>query len=268
MTASAYTVDGIAAALRQVGIESGDCVYVISALWRLPGLQGFDVRQDASPAFFEALSGVVGDQGTIVVPTSTHNLCNTDIPFYLAETPSFERGMFSEYVRQRPGAERSFHPFSSYAAVGRLARSLTADVTRHAYGPETPEARMIDIGAKFLGLGVVPNIITTVHHVEHMMGVPYRYHKEFMHPVMRGQSVEIEPFYQFVWYRDADIERSQNRRLFERLKGKLNIHDAVLGRGRVSSYRLDDFYRLSVDEFKRDIYVWCDHPPAIRPYQK
>jgi aminoglycoside 3-N-acetyltransferase len=195
-------------------------------------------------------------------------LCNTTIPFDVRTTPSFERGLFTEYVRQLPDAKRSFHPFTSYAAVGAAAEFITSNATRHAYGPETPEARMIENRAKFLSLGVGPNIITTVHHVEHVMGVPYRYHKEFMHPVVRDGKTVIEPFYQFVWYRDADVQASQNRRLFGRLEGCLQINQAKLGRGAISCFSLADFYRLSIQEFARDIYIWCDHPPAIRPYQK
>ncbi len=263
-----YRQKDIEDALRAVGLKASDTVYVISALWRLPGLDGFETEGDASAVFYEALRAVVEDSGTIVAPTSSQNLCNTSIPFDVRTTPSFERGLFPEYVRQLPDARRSFHPFTSYTAVGRNAGSITENVTRHAYGPETPEARMIAIGAKFLTLGVGPNIITTVHHVEHMMGVPYRYHKEFLHPVVRGRETPTEPFYQFVWYRDADVQASQNRRLFARLEGKLQINQAQLGRGKISCLSLSDFYELSIQEFARDIYIWCDHPPAIRPYQK
>jgi len=263
-----YRPQDIEMALRGVGLEASDTVYIISSLSRLPGLEGYGTTADPSAVFCDALRAVIGDGGTIVVPTSSQNLCNTDVTFNPATTPSFERGLLPEYVRRLAGARRSFHPFTSYAAIGAKAAHITEKVTRHAYGPETPEARMIDMGAKFLALGVGPNIITTVHHVEHVMGVPYRYHKEFMHPVLRNGNASIEPFYQFVWYRDADVKASQNRRLFARLAGKLHIAQAELGRGRISSFSLSEFYALSVQEFADDIYVWCDHPPVIRPYRK
>ncbi len=262
-----YRPQDIEAALRTVGIKAGDTVYVISSLSRLPGLDGYAVTADTSAVYCDALRSVVGDDGTIVVPASSQNLCNTDTPFDPATTPSFERGLLPEYIRRLPGAKRSFHPFTSYAAIGAKAAYTTENVTRHAYGPQTPEARMVEMSAKFLALGVGPNIITTVHHVEHVMGVPYRYHKEFMHPVVRNGGASTEPFYQFVWYRDADVQASQNRRLFARLEGKLHIAQAALGRGRISSLSLSEFYELSVREFAADIYIWCDHPPAIRPYR-
>lgn len=261
-------ISDIEAAFRAIGLTEGDTVYVISALWRMPADAGSRAGGDTSAIYYQALRSVIGDAGTIVVPTSSQNLCNTEIPFDLANTPSFERGLFTEFVRKLPGALRSFHPFTSYAAIGPKAALITSDVTRQAYGPETPEARMIDLGAKFLALGVGANIITSVHHVEHVMGVPYRYHKEFMHPVVRGSETVVEPFYQFVWYRNSDVQRSQNRRLFDCIKGKLEIREAKLGRGKMSTLSLADFFQLSVQEFKRDIYIWCNQPPTIRPYQQ
>jgi aminoglycoside 3-N-acetyltransferase len=263
-----YRPQDIEAGLRAVGLKAGDTVYIISSLSRLPGLDGYAANANTSVVFCDALRSVIGGDGTIVVPASSQNLCNTEIPFDPATTPSFERGLLPEFIRRLPDAKRSFHPFTSYVAIGAKAVQTTENVTRHAYGPQTPEARMIDMSAKFLALGVEPNIITTVHHVEHMMGVPYRYHKEFMHPVVRNGQVTIEPFYQFVWYRDADVQASQNRRLFARLEGKLHIAQAALGRGRISLLSLSEFYELSVREFAKDIYIWCDHPPAIRPYRK
>jgi aminoglycoside 3-N-acetyltransferase len=265
---SNYRPQDIEAGLRTVGLGSGDSVYVISSLSRLPGLDGYEPTADTSAAFYGALRSVLGDDGTIVAPTSSQNLSNTHIPFEPDLTPSFERGLFPEYVRALAGAKRSFHPFTSYTAIGPKAAHIIDNVTRHAYGPETPEARMIELDTKFLALGVGPNIITTVHHVEHVMGVPYRYHKEFLHPVIRNGRTSEELFYQFVWYRDADVQACQNRRLFARLEGKLNISRSALGRGEISCLSLSQFYELSVREFTDDIYVWCDHPPTIRPYRK
>lgn len=263
-----YRPQDIVTGLRTVGLRTGDTVYVISSMSRLPGLDGHAATADTSAVFYDLLRAVIGDDGTIVVPTSSQNLCNTNIPFISETTPSFERGVLPEYVRKLAGAKRSFHPFSSYAAVGPQAGRITENVTRHAYGPQTPEARMIDMDAKFLALGVGPNIITTVHHVEHVMGVPYRYHKEFMHPVARNGKINVEPFYQFVWYRNADVKASQNRRLFARLAGKLQISQAQLGRGSMSVFSLSEFYELTARELANDIYVWCDHPPSIRPYRQ
>lgn len=108
-----YRPEDIQRCLRAVGLEGGDTVYVISALSRLPGLEGFAAIADTSAVFYEALRSIVTDEGTIVAPTSSQNLCNTDIVFDPVSTPSFERGLFPEYLRVLPGQNAAFihsHP--------------------------------------------------------------------------------------------------------------------------------------------------------------
>jgi aminoglycoside 3-N-acetyltransferase len=261
-----YDTEDLANAFEALGAERGALVYVISALWRMPGFSG--PANLAPYAFYDALRQVVGEEGTIVVPAHSQNLCNTDVTFDLEKTPSHDRGIFSEFVRLLPGARRSFHPFNSYAALGPLADALTADVSRHAYGPFSPEARMIEHGALVINIGMPPNICTTVHHVEQVMNVPYRYTKEFMQPVARGGGVSVEPFYLYVWYREADLVRSQNKPLFKELREKIDIRDVVVERGTMHSYRIDAFFEESLKIFKRSPYVWCAAEPTIRPWRK
>ena len=85
------------------------------------GLFDTDSFDNILRAHFNVLSDLIDFSiGTLVVPTSSTNLCNTTIPFDINKTPS-ERGVLSEFIRQVPSAVRSFHPFYSYAAIGRDA---------------------------------------------------------------------------------------------------------------------------------------------------
>lgn len=262
-----YTYDDIVRSLRALGLEAGQTVYVIAALWKVPGLEGCS-QQDIPRFFYEAVREVLGSEGTLVVGTHSLNLCNTDTPFDPESTPSYERGMLPEYVRTLPGARRSFHPFVSYAAIGPRAGFIVDRVSRHGYGPETPEGRLIELDARSLSIGMQPRILTTVHQVEHCMCVPYRYCKEFMHPVVREGEVRVEPFYLHVRYRDIGLYSLRNTRLFELLQGRLEIVESPLGRGRLFAYRTRDFFNAACRIMAEDIYVWCEHPPDIRPYQQ
>lgn len=208
-------------------------------------------------------------QSTLVVSTATTSLCNTNIPFNPKKTPS-EMGMLTEYIRTRKESIRSFHPFDSWAAIGKDAKFICEDISRHAFGPETPKDRMINLGTTCVSLGANPRFTcSVVHHVEFMMGVPYRYVKEFEHPVIRNNNTTIEPFYLYVWYRQSDIKRNLNVKIFEEFKKDGNIiKKASLGRGTIFSYNLTDFYHSAVKAFKNDIYIWLNEAPIFRPYQK
>ena len=220
-------------------------------------------------AHFEAITEQLQRwNGTLVVSTATVSFCNTDKVFDPASTPS-EMGVFSEFVRRRPEARRSFHPFISYAALGPLAAELTENVGRHGFGPCSPKARMIAHNACSLSVGVDPRTTcTTVHHVELVSAVPYRYVKEFLQPVQRPEGVQTEPFYLYVWYRDIGLKRDHNRKLFTKIAERgFELSSAELGRGQIHAYSMRQFFDLSLEAFREDPYIWLETLPTSRPYQ-
>src|SRR5205807_10651675 len=120
---------------------------------------------------------VLGPAGTIVVPTYT-SWNSTSSRAYMAAvadldhdqaaayrrslpafdphtTPSSGMGALAETVRTLRGAHRSTHPQTSFAAVGRYARALTAihDLGCHL-GPRSPLGALYEHGALVLLLGV------------------------------------------------------------------------------------------------------------------
>lgn len=263
-----YGYHDIVDAYRRIGVGPGKVVYAASDILRVADYE----ERGSTPlmeAHYRALREVLGPEGTLVVPTASTQLCNSDTPFHPAETPSFRVGSFSEYVRTRPETLRSFHPFTSYSAVGLRAAEITSNVSRHAFGPETPMARMIDRDAMAVCIGILPNwSCSAVHHVEQVVGVPYRYIKEFVHPVVRGDEVLHEPFYMHVWYREIDMKRNHNERLFAKLRDKMEIREGELGFGKVYGYSLEEFYSHACRIFADDIYIWWETPPSARPYSR
>ena len=261
-----YGYSDLVDAYAGLGVRAGGLVYVTS---RLLGVADYEERGSGAlmDAHYRALRECLGEEGTIVVATASTVLCNTDLTFDLDKTPCNESGAFSEYVRTLPGTRRSFHPFVSYAANGPLADAITGDVSRHVYGPETPEGRMVERDALHVSMGLPPNkTCSTVHHVEQVMAVPYRYTKEFMHPVRRENGVETEPFYMHVWYRDMDFERDGNQKLFRELAKHMEIRETRVGQGEIHAYSMKDFFNHSCRIFVDDIYIYCRNPPTQRPY--
>jgi aminoglycoside 3-N-acetyltransferase len=262
-----YSAADIKAAYRAVGVEAGRVVYLTSDLSRLmefekPG------KEAVLAAHMNALLELLGPAGTLMVSAASLNICNTDAPFDHDNTPSYQVGVFSEYVRTRAQTLRSFHPFVSYAAQGHDANLLTRDCARHPYGPETPEARAIEADALSVSVGLPPNVTcSTIHHVEQMVGVPYRYAKEFKHPVLRGGVPQRELFYMYVWYQGIGIRRDRTRKIFAALNGVLPIAQAGLGRGQISAYSMAAFYALATPLLSYDPYIWCEEPPTEHPYR-
>lgn len=175
---TALTVHGLAAALRSLGLARGDQVMVHSDLRRF-GV----VRDEAGrlalalpPAqLYEALREVLGDEGTVVVPTFSYSWTRGEA--YNPDTsPSFE-GSFSDYVRRLPGAKRSPHPLMSVAALGPAAGALLDGVDETSFDEGSPFGRMHRADTKHLTVGV--SVCSFSDYVQWACRVPYRYAKRF-----------------------------------------------------------------------------------------
>jgi aminoglycoside 3-N-acetyltransferase len=264
----AYTFNNLIKAYSEVGISSGQTVYIGSDLRFLTDFE--DPNPEALPkVHYKAIRKLLGPTGTVVTLTSTINLCNTDKVFDPNHTKGYRVGALSEYIRTLPDSHRSFHPFVSYAANGPLAKEIVSNVSRHAFGPETPQQRLIEMDALAISVGSHPRItLNAVHHVEHMMGVPYRYTKEFLHPVKRGDIIQIEPFYRHVMYNGIGVSRDFSRALMNIIEQDMNIVRVPLSKGSLFCYELKNFYQLATKAFTNDIYIWCRNRPTVFPFRE
>ncbi len=266
---STYNYTEIVNAYQKIGIRKGSTVSLKTDLRWLGPFNGDDQREILQ-AHFSALSEIIDlSAGTLVFPTGSPSLCNTDTVFDLAHTPS-EVGLLTEFIRKQPGVVRSFHPFISYTAIGKDAEKICQNVSRHAFGPETPHKRLVDHNALEVSIGLHPIYsCTLVHHVELVMGVPYRYVKEFKHPVMRDGKICMEPFYMYVWYRECNVEKDENNKIFKHFKDcGHKIDEAKLGRGKIYAYSLKEFYNSTIQLFKTDIFAWLKSEPEVKPYRE
>lgn len=178
-----------------------DCVgvdAVIAGLERLPGrgqsvlvhasLRSFGHVMGGADAVVDALTAVFQ---TVAVPTFTfspaalppeddrpaRNGCDyardrlgdlSPTPF-TADLPAAQpMGAVAEALRKRPGAVRSGHPLSSFAAIGADAQRYVA---YHAWDdPFAPIARMLADDGWVLHLGTDLTSCTTIHHGEQRAG--------------------------------------------------------------------------------------------------
>ena len=198
--------------LVRLGLGEGDLVLVHASLRSL----GFVVG--GAVAVVEALRDAIGERGTLVVPTTTSD--NSDpsrwastrkqaVPeswwpeirsqlpaFDPAVTPSHGVGTLAETVRTWPGARRSRHPQTSFAALGADAEKLMAvhDLDCH-YGPASPLGTLAGLPAKILLLGVPYAVCTAFHHAEYFQPDP---------PVREYECV-IDDGEGRRWYRYRDV---------------------------------------------------------------
>lgn len=265
-----YSFQDIKRAYRKVGMSKGMVVLVKSDL-RYLGPYEIPQRSEVLQAHLNALADIVDlGLGTIVVSTASVSLCNTEIPYNPERTTS-EQGVLSEYIRIQKNSVRSYHPYMSYTALGADAEYICNDVSRHSFGLETPKDRILNRDGMYLSVGLEPRwTCTYVHHIEMLMGVPYRYTKEFVHPIVKenGKIVK-ELFYMFLCYKNLELERNRNVNIFKHyISSGYTLNEADLGAGKVYGYRCTDFCESTANFLKNNIYGWLSHPPGDKPFRK
>ncbi len=175
------TRQSIASQLGGAGLRAGDTVVVHSSLSSLGWVCG------GANAVVLALLDVLGEGGTLVVPAQSADNSDpsgwrnppvpeswwADIrasmpPYDPRTTPSRGMGVIAEVVRTWPGALRSAHPQTSFAAVGPRAAEIVADHALDSQlGERSPLARLAEVGARVLLLGVGFDSCTAFHLAEY-----------------------------------------------------------------------------------------------------
>jgi aminoglycoside 3-N-acetyltransferase len=185
-TGPLVTRDSIAAELADSGVRPGETLLVHSSLSSLGWVCGGPV------AVVQGLLDALGPDGTLVVPTQTGDLSdpalwgNPPVPEEWWETiratmPAYDPlvtptrgvGVIPETVRTWPGALRSAHPQTSFAAVGpRAARIVEGHAPDCRLGERSPLARLEALGARVLLLGAGYATCTSFHLAEYRIPSP------------------------------------------------------------------------------------------------
>lgn len=233
-----YTKSELAEHLASLGLIGGDDIIVHSRLI------SFGRIENGTAGVLETIQGIIGDTGTIVVPAYTLHLTKQDI-FDPGVTPSKMVGAFSEHVRQMPGAFRSRCPIHSHAAVGPKADILRESLPGSTLGPGSDFDTLHRHRFKLLLLGCTFHEgATFIHHVESMVGVPYRSWMDLPRTLRKPDGGE-EAMLVRHYGKDRDDNRENRLHLVEnRMNSKQLTRSAAVKNGGRNSYlmTLDNLY--------------------------
>ncbi len=180
------TVTSLTRELRELGVAAGDIVIAHSSLSALGWVVG------GAHAVVEALEAAVGAAGTLVMPTQSGQLSdparwsNPPVPAAWIETiraelPAYDphrsatrqMGQIVDCFRRHPAALRSAHPTVSFAARGpAVAQIVGSHPLTPSLGETSPLARLYELDAKVLLIGVGHGNNTSLHLAEHRADWP------------------------------------------------------------------------------------------------
>ena len=179
--------------LNALGLEPGMTVIVHTALskvgWVPGGAQGviaalFDVLGSAGTLVMPAHSGNFSDPANWQAPAVPKNWWATvrdEMPAYDPQvTPTRNMGAVAESFRSYPGVLRSAHPQVSFTALGPNAKQILAEHPPGCmFGERSPLARLYELEAQVLLLGVEHGNNTSIHLGEDRAEFPgKKYHTE------------------------------------------------------------------------------------------
>lgn len=203
---------------RRIGVMAGMHLLLHSSLSRLGYVIG------GAPTVIDALLHVLTPEGTLIVPTQSADnsepsyweappippdwwpLVRDHMPaFHPAYTPTRMMGRIAETARQYLGAKRSQHPAHSFAAIGKQADYITANHTYdHSFGEQSPLARLYELDAWVMLLGVGHSENTSLHLAEERAQWPGKRIEQQGGAVMiDGVRQWVE--YEIVAYDDSDF---------------------------------------------------------------
>ena len=232
----------------KAGIVSGDTLLVHSSFKSLGGVDG------GPQTVIDALLEVLSPEGTLIMPTFNFNF-NKGEPWDVRTTPS-QMGVLTELVRCDPRAKRVFHPFYSFAIIGKHADDLTRERYKSSYERNSVFGKLRDLDGKIMIIGLdYTHSLTFVHHVEQMEGVNYRFIKAFSGEVTDADGhTTTDTFYMLV--RDLDkgviTEVNPMGALLEKL-GVVTVHK--IGDAEVKIMRANAAYEAIAREMKRDPFL-------------
>lgn len=166
------TLNDLVAGFRSLGVEAGDTLLVHSSY------KSFGPVDGGPQTVIQALEQALGPDGTLIMPTFNFDF-NKGQAWDVRSTPS-KMGVLTEVVRKDPRAKRVFHPFYSFAILGKHAEMLGSLRYKSAYERGSVFGKLRDLDGKIMVIGLSYNdSMTFFHHIEQMEGVDYRFLKQF-----------------------------------------------------------------------------------------
>ncbi len=261
---TSYSSSDLTEAFKRAGIKNGDTLFLSARLSALGRLEGANSSQSFCQKIFDAIFEILGNNGTLVVPTYTQQVGCFGTPYIHESTPT-PYGEFYEFIRKKENAVRSFHPVFSLTAVGAKAEAICGNVDTSAFGMNSAFGYLFRHGAKSASLGfeyLDGNIVKGAHYIEATYGVPYYYNKVVTSEVYRDGEKTQKVFVLNVGYREFEIQLDYSR-FIETLNSRGMLRAVKIGDAVLFASDLHDQKKIGYELLSEDVYSFLKCSPQF-----
>lgn len=255
---SIIIIEDVKRLLKNIGIQNGDVLEVHASLKSIGYILG------GANALLDAILEVLGFEGTLVM--SAHSIDNSEPAYFQnppvdislfksirENTPSFKgkfddlsgMGQLAIALQKRPSVYFSSHPQVSMMAHGKHAKWITqSHPLNDMFGLKSPLAKMVELKAKVLLIGVEYNSCTGMHLGEYL--------SQKRPIVIQGSRMVVgskEDWVKFLSYDFDSDDFNQVGRIME-LDNKVSLN--LLGNSMVKSFDLEYAVRSTQKYFEEN----------------
>ena len=246
--------------LSNLKIKKGDILYIHSNLNNLFKDYKISLR-DSIEILYSCLKKRLGSKGTIVVPAYYYEYGFNNKNFDLNNSPiSPELGIFPKFMHAQKKSHRSLNPITSVVANGYNSKKICNMNTCSGYGIDSPFDILTKLNAKMLFLGVDLRYMTYVHYVEFMVGVPHRYNKLFLKPVIKDKKKINLPVISQVRYKNVISDSIGNNMKFEKAK---IVKKAKFNNSTIRSLDFKDVFFFLKKKLQKNIFYLLKEKPVL-----
>ena len=244
------TVEQLVVGFRNLGVMQGDTLLVHSSYKSFGEVDGGPATVNRA---LEAALGVDKD-GTLIMPTFNFDF-NKGEAWDVRTTPS-TMGVLTELARKDPRAKRVFHPFYSFAILGKHAEMLGALRYKSAYERNSVFGKLRDLDGKIMVIGLsYNNSMTFFHHIEQMEGVDYRFLKQFTGEVTdENGNTYTDTFEMLVRDIDKGVLTMVDP-MGALMEERGVIKSAKIGEADVKLMKANEVYEFTAREMRRDPFL-------------
>jgi len=229
--------------LKELGLKAGDTAFVHSSLSSFGHVEG------GAETVVKAFLDVLGEEGTLAVPIFRNYFWDGPDQVWDRENSPSLMGRISETVRTWADNRRSYHAPHPIAAIGLLAEDITERHNLTDFSFDSPFARLLELNAWIILMGVDYNRCTMIHLLEERADIPYRRWIDLTGTVIYNDVSQVVTYPFLAKYSGVNNDFIT---LGKKMESEGLVKSVTIGKSLIRCFRSKDLYDLGMRSIRQD----------------